>query len=162
MQVALDDRGVVVYVTSGVLFDSGSATLLPEGAHLLDGLAPVFAGVGNDLDIEGHTDDRPISSALFPSNWELSTGRSSSVLRSLISTPGIDVHRVSASGFADTRPRVPNDTPEHRATNRRVEVVVVLPPAPAAPAATPASGPAPSAAPSAEPAAPAEHASGGH
>lgn len=143
--VSLDDRGVVVYVTSGVLFDSGSAMVLPAGATLLSGLAPVFAGVGNELDVEGHTDDRPISSAVFPSNWELSTARSSSVLRSLIGTPGIDPRRISASGFADTRPRVPNDTPEHRAENRRVEVVVVLPqpvPTPAASApATPATGP---------------------
>lgn len=132
--VALDDRGVVVYVTSGVLFDSGSASLLPDGTRLLDGLAPVFAGVGNELDVEGHTDDRPIASAQFPSNWELSTSRSTQVLRQLISRPGIDPSRISASGFADTRPRGPNDTPEHRAANRRVEVVVVLPPPAPAPA----------------------------
>ena len=136
VSVAQDERGVVVYVTSGVLFDSGSATLLPAGQRLLQGLAPVFGSVGNKLDIEGHTDDRPISSAAFPSNWELSTSRSTMVLRSLIGL-GIDPARTSASGFADTRPRQPNDSPEHRAANRRVEVVVVLPPPPAAAPATP-------------------------
>ena len=160
--VALDDRGVVIYVTSGVLFDSGAATLLPEGDRLLDGLAPVFASVSNELDIEGHTDDRPIASSAFPSNWELSTSRSTSVLRSLIARPGIDAARVSASGFADTRPRVPNDSPEHQAANRRVEVVVVVPTPPAAPAAAPAAA-VPAAAPAAEQAGkPAGKPAGGH
>lgn len=137
VSVALDARGVVVYVTAGVLFDSGSAVLLPDGVRLLGGLGPVLAGVGNALDVEGHTDDRAISSAAFPSNWELSTSRATTVLRSLLGSARIDPRRMNASGFADTRPRVANDTPEHRATNRRVEVVVLVPPA-AAPAPPPA------------------------
>ena len=134
VSVTLDDRGVVVFVTDGVLFDSGQAQLLPVGQRLLNGLAPVFASVGNELDVEGHTDDRPIASAAYPSNWELSTSRSTTVLRFLLARPGIAPRRVSASGYADTRPRVPNDSAAHRATNRRVEVVVVVPPARAAPA----------------------------
>ena len=142
VSVSLDERGVVVFVTDGVLFGSGSATLLPDGDRLLDGLVPVLAGIGNELVVEGHTDDRPISSAQFPSNWELSTSRATTVLRGLIGHPSIPSHRLSASGYADTRPRVPNDTPEHRATNRRVEVVAVVPSPPPAPAPDPAAAPA--------------------
>ncbi len=147
VSVERDDRGVIVFVTDGVLFDSGGATLLPDGRHLIDGLLPVLASVGNQLDVQGHTDDRPINSAAFPSNWELSTARATSVLRSLIAQPGILLSRISASGFADTRPRQPNDTPAGRSVNRRVEIVVLvptplLPPvAPAAPKKAAATGP---------------------
>ncbi len=147
VSVERDDRGVIVFVTDGVLFNSGGATLLPDGQHLIDGLVPVLAGVGNQLDVQGHTDDRPINSAAFPSNWELSTARATSVLRSLIAQPGISVTRIGASGFADTRPRQPNDTPAGRSANRRVEIVVLvptplLPPsAPAAPKKAAAGGP---------------------
>lgn len=130
VSVALDDRGVAVFVTDGVLFPSGSADLLPVGQGLLDGLVPVLAGVGNKLVVEGHTDDVPIASPTFPSNWELSTTRATTVLRRLLAAHSIDPARLSAAGYADTRPRVPNDSDEHRAGNRRVEVIVVAPPAP--------------------------------
>ena len=157
VSVSLDDRGVAVYVTDGVLFDSGQARLKPEGQHLLDGVMPILASVGNKLVVEGHTDDVPISSSAFPSNWELSTSRATAVLHGLLAGHGIDGGRVSVAGYADTRPRVPNDSPEHRAVNRRVEVVVAVPPAPA-PVATPAAE-----APAAEaPAAEAPAASSGH
>jgi chemotaxis protein MotB len=132
VSVSLDDRGVAVYVTDGVLFDSGQARLKAEGQRLLDGVLPILASVGNKLIVEGHTDDVPISSAAFPSNWELSTARATAVLHGLLSGHGIDGGRVSVAGYANTRPRVANDSPEHRAVNRRVEVVVAVPPAPAA------------------------------
>lgn len=138
VSVALDDRGVSVYVTDGVLFDSGQARLKDEGRQLLDTLLPVFASVGNKLIVEGHTDDVPIRSTAFPSNWELSTGRATAVLHGLVDGQGIEASRVSVAGYADTRPRVPNDSPEHRAVNRRVEVVVAVPPAPPVPVAAPA------------------------
>jgi chemotaxis protein MotB len=145
VSVSLDDRGVAVYVTDGVLFDSGQARLKAEGQHLLDGVLPILASVGNKLIVEGHTDDVPISSAAFPSNWELSTGRATAVLHGLLSGHGIDGGRVSVAGYADTRPRVANDSPERRAVNRRVEVVVAVPPAPAAVAVPAAEAAAPSA-----------------
>ena len=158
VSVALDDRGVAVYVTDGVLFDSGKAQLKTEGQHLLQGVMPILAGVGNKLIVEGHTDDVPIRSSSFPSNWELSTGRATAVLHGLLGGAAIDPSRVSVAGYADTRPRVPNDSPEHRAVNRRVEVIVAVPPAPVpVPAATDATASAASteSAPAAEAAAPA-------
>jgi chemotaxis protein MotB len=141
VSVALDDRGVAVFVTDGVLFDSGQARIKPEGEHLLRGVMPILASVGNKLIVEGHTDNVPIRSSSFPSNWELSTGRATAVLHGLLAGQGIDAGRVSVAGYADTRPRVANDTPENRAVNRRVEVIVAVPPAPA-PAPVPAA-PAP-------------------
>ncbi len=162
VSVSLDDRGVAVYVTDGVLFDSGQARLKAEGQHLLDGVLPILASVGNKLVVEGHTDDVPISSSAFPSNWELSTSRATAVLHGLLSGHGIDGDRVSVAGYADTRPRVPNDTPEHRAVNRRVEVVVAVPPAaPAVAVPEPAAGAA-KAAPVADPQPEAPAAGSGH
>ena len=158
VSVALDDRGVAVYVTDGVLFDSGRAQLKTEGQHLLQGVMPILAGVGNKLIVEGHTDDVPIRSSSFPSNWELSTSRATAVLHGLLGGAAIDPNRVSVAGYADTRPRVPNDSAEHRAVNRRVEVIVAVPPAPLPAPAAAAEEAAESdteAAPAAEPAAPA-------
>ena len=138
VSVALDARGVVVFVTDGVLFSSGEATLQPQGGRLLGGLVPVLAGVGNELEVEGHTDDQPIATDRFPSNWDLSTSRATTVLRTLLASPDISGQRVHASGFADTRPRVKNDSDAHRAVNRRVEIVVLVPSAPVVAPAKPA------------------------
>ena len=146
VSVALDSRGLAVYVSDGVLFDSGQARLLGDGEGLIRQLQPILAGVGNKLIVEGHTDDVPIASAQYPSNWELSTSRATVVLRELLAAPGMDASRVSAAGYADTRPRQPNDSPEHRSANRRVEVIVVVPPkapAPAPPAPPEAAPPEP-------------------
>lgn len=138
IDVTMDPRGLILYVTSGVLFDSGKAQLTPTGQDLLVRLGPVFSGIGNDLVVEGHTDSRPISSAQFPSNWELSTARATAVVRHLADQAKIDVHRLTASGFADTRPRKKGKDLASLSANRRVDIVVEAPPPPppAAPAAT--------------------------
>jgi chemotaxis protein MotB len=142
VQVERDPRGLILYVTSGILFDGGKAQLTPVGSGLLGGLGPALTGIGNDLVIEGHTDSRPISSAAFPSNWELSTARATAVLRFLIDKDHVAAGRMSASGFADTRPRVTGSSEASYAKNRRVDIVVYAPAAaaaaaPPAPAATP-------------------------
>lgn len=147
VDVAADPRGLVLYVTSGVLFDSGEAQLNPKGNQLLTQLGKVFRGIGNDLVVEGHTDSRPISSAQFPSNWELSTARATVVLRYLHDAEQVASNRLSAAGYADTRPRRRGATEAAWAANRRVEIVVsaptTTPPStPSAPAATPAPTPA--------------------
>lgn len=121
-----EQRGLVVsIVAEGVLFDGGSAELKPAGKMVLDSLADSLSGVPNQLAIEGHTDSLPISTAQFASNWELSTARSSSVLRYLISRHGIAPARLSASGYADQRPVDSNDTDGGRARNRRVDIAVL-------------------------------------
>ena len=118
-------RGLVVTVLSDhVLFESGRADLQPGGTRILDGLATALGQLPNPITIEGHTDDRPVT-GLYLTNWELSTSRATSVLRYLIAEHGIAPSRLSAAGYADQRPAFPNDSAEHRAANRRVEIVVV-------------------------------------
>jgi len=92
---------------------------------VLDAIAPVLRGLPNDISVEGHTDNVPITGGPFASNWELSAIRATTVLRYLVSNDGLPEDRMSATGYADTRPLVPNDTPEHRQQNRRVDIVVL-------------------------------------
>ena len=151
VEVAADPRGLVLYVTSGVLFDSGAARLTPEGDHLLTELGPVFRSIGNELVVEGHTDNRPINSAAFPSNWELSTARATAVLRHLIEHEHVADGRLSASGYADTKPRAKGESPEALAKNRRVDIVVEAPRAQATSAPSPGASAKPSPGSSAKP-----------
>ncbi|HEY7135154.1 MAG TPA: flagellar motor protein MotB [Acidimicrobiia bacterium] len=125
----LDPRGLVInIVTDGVLFDSGSAQLRPDGQSVLDQLAPALNALPEPLSIEGHTDNVPIGpGGAYPSNWELSTARATSVLRYLIDSHGLNPARLTAAGYADQRPLVPNTDDAGRATNRRVEIVVIAP-----------------------------------
>ena len=123
---AVTSRGLVVsIVTDQVLFDTGQAELKPVGKQVLDAIAPALRTLPNDISIEGHTDDVPIAGPPFASNWELSAVRATTVLRYLVDADGLQRDRMSATGYADTKPVVPNDTPAHRAQNRRVEVVVL-------------------------------------
>jgi chemotaxis protein MotB len=144
----LDERGLIVsVVTDDVLFELGQASLRPAGTKVLDAIAPALNALPNAISVEGHTDDLPIRGR-FPSNWELSAERATSVLRYLLEAHRLPAQRVSAAGYADQRPLTPN-TPAGRAANRRVEVVllkmaepVASPVAAAAPAA-PAIAPIP-------------------
>ncbi|MGE0139079.1 MAG: flagellar motor protein MotB [Ilumatobacteraceae bacterium] len=120
-----EGRGLVLTILDdSVLFESGQATLQPAGIAILDLVLPALRDLSNDIAIEGHTDSRPISTTRYPSNWELSTARATSVLRYLL-LQGFDPNRISAAGYADTRPIADNATPEGQAANRRVELVVV-------------------------------------
>jgi len=122
----LTSRGLVVsIVTDQVLFDTGKADLKPVGQEVLDAVAPAVRKLPNDISIEGHTDNVPIYGGPFASNWELSAVRATTVLRYLVAAQGLDPSRMSATGYADTKPVVPNDTPAHQAQNRRVELVVL-------------------------------------
>ena len=122
--LTIDARGLIVtIVTDQVLFASGSADLEAAGLPILDVVAQALATVPNDISIEGHTDSRPISNSRYPSNWELSNSRATSVLQYLLAD-GIDPSRMSAVGHADTMPVADNATPEGAARNRRVEIIV--------------------------------------
>jgi chemotaxis protein MotB len=111
------------------LFDSGSATLKPEGIKVVRKLAETLKDYPDTvIHSEGHTDNKPISTGRFPSNWELSSARATAVIRTL-QKQGISPERLIAIGYGDTRPAVPNADAESRAKNRRVEIIVV--PAPA-------------------------------
>lgn len=122
----LEARGLVVtIVTDQVLFADGRADIQASGVEVLDIVSDALRDTDNLIAIEGHTDSRPISTARFPSNWELSTTRATSVLRYLVDRNGFDPDRISAAGYADTRPVAGNDTVEGAARNRRVEIVVL-------------------------------------
>lgn len=118
-----------VNVLDEILFDSGRADVKPAGREVLGRLAEVLKGLADQtIVIEGHTDDIPIAGELakrFPTNWELSAARATSVVRFLEETAGVTPARLSAVGMGPHRPVAPNDTPEGRAKNRRIEVKLV-------------------------------------
>jgi chemotaxis protein MotB len=121
-----DERGLVVTIaTDKVLFESGSARLRRQGRHILDAIEPTLAGLPNRISVDGHTNTVPIATDRYPSNWELSTDRAAGVLRYLARPGGIPVDRMSAAGYADTRPLRPASDPRALVVNRRVEIVVL-------------------------------------
>ena len=120
-----DQRGLVVSIlTDKVLFPLDSAQLQPGGVAIINALAPVLALLPNQIDVEGDTDDQPIHGGPYADNWALSAARAVAVLEDLIRDHGINPDRLQASGNSDTRPVVPNNTPQHQAENRRVQIVV--------------------------------------
>ena len=120
-----DQDGVYIDIQEAILFDSGSATLKAAGSETLGRLVELFTLFDNEIIIEGYTDDVPIRRREFPSNWELSTARALSVLRYLSESYDISPSRLSARGYGEHRPIVPNDSDENRALNRRVNIVIV-------------------------------------
>lgn len=121
--VAYSSNGLVMRLSDRALFDVGVADISPQSVPLLKKVGDIIAGTSFEVRIEGHTDDLPINTAHFPSNWELSTARAVKVLRYFIETAGVSSERLSAVGFSEFHPMVPNDSPEHRAQNRRVEII---------------------------------------
>jgi len=122
--VKASSRGVLMQVQGQVFFSAGQADLKSGAQPFLDEIARIIKASPYNVAIEGHTDDSPIHTERFPSNWELSTGRAISALRYMVDHGEIDPHRLSSAGYADTRPVVPNDTAEHQRQNRRVEFVL--------------------------------------
>jgi chemotaxis protein MotB len=121
--VVSTEQGLVISLSDTITFPSGQATLHSAVTPFLSRVA-ALASERTELNIEiaGHTDDRPIATPEFPSNWELSAARASRVARTLLEQEHIDPTRVSTRGFAHYRPLYVNDTEEHRAANRRVEI----------------------------------------
>ncbi|MFQ5780479.1 MAG: flagellar motor protein MotB [Nitrospiria bacterium] len=126
-EVRLSSEGpdLVINLSEKVLFPSGSADLYPDAVPLLGKVAGLIQGSPFPIRVEGHTDDQPIATDRFPSNWELSAARAVAVLRYLIEKQEIPKDRLSAVGLGAHRPLVPNDTPENRGKNRRVNIVLV-------------------------------------
>lgn len=118
------EYGVSLVLQEKILFQSGEATILDDGFELLDEVAFLLSEVPNHVRVEGHTDSRPISNFRYPSNWELSGARASSVVRYFIDEKGLEGERFSAVGYGDTQPVVEN-TPETWKENRRVEIVIL-------------------------------------
>ena len=122
VSVGVDREGVVIRLSGSYLFDSGRAELKPNSLAILDTIAAELRPLPNDIRVDGHTDSTPIDSPRYPTNWELSTARALAVTRYLSETDGIRAGRLTAAGLGEFRPLVPNDTREHRALNRRVEI----------------------------------------
>jgi chemotaxis protein MotB len=122
----IDERGLVVHIIADkVLFNEAKADLRPDGAQLLDAVAPTLTGLPNQLRIEGHANRAPVDpKGPWPSNWELSAYRATTVLRHL-AADGIPQPRMSAAGYADTEPLVPYTDPTAMTVNRRVDIVVL-------------------------------------
>lgn len=120
---------LTVNMVDRILFDSGKADIKPGGLEVLRRVGGILKGAADkNIQVEGHTDNVPISPRLkdiFPSNWELSTARATTVLRFLQDSAGIDGGRLSATGFGQYRPQADNDTAEGRAQNRRIQIVLV-------------------------------------
>ncbi len=119
-------RGVVVDISASTLFKEGEENLQVGAQATLQQVALVLGKENQPVEVEGHTDDIPIKNAQFPSNWELSAGRASNVVRMLVMY-GVPEKRLAAVGMAANHPVVANDTAEHRAKNRRVSITILSP-----------------------------------
>lgn len=115
---------VEVEIRTDILFRSGEAMLTPSAKEALEKLADALKAFPNPVRVEGHTDNRPINTAVFPSNWELSAARAASVVH-LFMDRGVDPARLAVMGLGEYHPAEPNDTPEGRNANRRVLLVIM-------------------------------------
>jgi chemotaxis protein MotB len=136
-------EGLVVSLREMGFYESGSSTMRTSSVGAVDRLAKIIIPRSENLRIEGHTDNIPIHNSHFPSNWELSTARSTELVRMFIVRYRMDPNRLSAAGFAEFHPVDDNDTPEGRARNRRIDIVILNPALQEkSPFATPPSAPA--------------------
>lgn len=124
VRVTESARGIAVEINASVLFAPGQAELNDGSVRSLVAVAQVLAGAENAIEVEGHTDNAPIGTPLFPSNWELSAARASRVVR-LFTQAGVAPGRMAAIGYGEYRNVDTNDTPEGKARNRRVTVMIL-------------------------------------
>lgn len=125
VSLTITRRGLIVSLKEAGFFDSGQAHIKPEAYDLINTISEVMTQYNNPLRLEGHTDNVPISSAQYPSNWELSTARATNGLKYLLKHFDVDPDKISATGYAQFRPLADNATPEGRAKNRRVDLVML-------------------------------------
>ena len=125
VRISLEPRGLVMSLSDAGFFAPGDDRLQPSSLKTLGKVAAALTHIPGEIRLEGHTDDQPITTPRFPSNWRLSTARAVSVLRLLAREHGIDPRRLAAAGFGEQRPLAPNDSAENRARNRRVDVVAL-------------------------------------
>lgn len=126
VSVTSNKRGVFVDIKEAILFEPGKAELKESGVQILKQLKGLVNDFDNEIVIEGHTDDVPMKSPLYPSNWELSTARGVSVVRYLSEVEDIDPVRLSAIGYGEYRPIAPNNGVLSRAANRRVNILIII------------------------------------
>lgn len=125
VSIEMGRDGLVISLREAGFFASGSATPKPDSLHALQTIAKALSRTPYDLRVEGHTDDVPIHNPQFDSNWELSTARATNIARLLLGMQAIRADRLSAAGYAEYHPVTPNDSPNGRAKNRRVDLIVL-------------------------------------
>ena len=121
----VSERGLIIHIMESALFETGSAVLTERARNTLDIVAVHLKNVPNHIRVEGHTDDRPINTVRYPSNWELASARATEVVRHFTDKHKIPPDKISALGYGEFRPSTANDGEEGRAKNRRVDIVVL-------------------------------------
>jgi chemotaxis protein MotB len=125
VKITSTERGLNIRIKDDALFQSGSASINPQIEEFIDLIAGLIKDLPNFIAVEGHTDNQPIRSVAFPSNWDLSTARANILVRYLIDRHHLTANRFSSTGYAGTRPIESNQTPDGQASNRRVELIVL-------------------------------------
>lgn len=125
VMITYDERGVTVHLLEKLMFDPGKAQIRPEAIATLDTLGFLLSSIPNRIRIEGNTDNTPIHTARYPSNWQLSVARALNVGYYLMKHYPIQPEKVAIVGYGQYHPLVPNDTPAHKAENRRVDIVIL-------------------------------------
>lgn len=125
VKIREEDAGVVLQLSDSILFDLGKAEMKTDSVVILNVISTIIPNIENEIMVQGHTDNIPISSANYKSNWELSAARAVNVIKYFIETKGFDPTRFSATGYGEYRPLVDNLTEENRAINRRVDILIV-------------------------------------
>ena len=124
IEVETENTKIIIRIQEKGSFPSGSANLNPEFFDVISKITSVIATTPGKIIVAGHTDNIPISTKRFRSNWELSSARAVTVVHAMLSNAAIDESRFMIQGYADAQPLVPNDSKEHRALNRRVELII--------------------------------------
>jgi len=125
INVIREPRGILIRLNDTVLFDKGSDIIKDKALNVLDKIAVVLKDEPNSIRIEGHTDNLPIKTDKFPSNWELSTARATNIIKYLVEVHKLNPSRISAAGYGEYMPISGNDTETGRGENRRVDIVVL-------------------------------------
>ncbi len=126
LSISIDERGVTIHIQEELLFPSGESKLKGSSYKMLDSLSSVLRKIPNDIRIEGHTDNIPIATAEFPSNWHLSVSRATNTGYYLIKNHQFNPEKLSVVGYGDSKPIASNNTEKNRILNRRVDIVVLM------------------------------------
>lgn len=121
----IDERGLIISLNNAILFDSGSAEIKPENQNLLIKVASTIKTLNNYILIEGHTDNQPISTSIYPSNLELSCARAANVVKLFIDKSNIDPEKLVPAGRGEYKPIADNSTEEGRSKNRRIDIIIL-------------------------------------
>lgn len=125
VKIREEDAGVILQLGDSILFDTGQAVLKEESYQVLNVISTIIPQIDNEIMVQGHTDNRPINSAQYPSNWELSTDRALAVVKYFINEKGLSPEKFSATGYGENRPLVENNSIGNMGINRRVDILIV-------------------------------------